>query len=132
MERFLADVILCVHVAFAAYNVLGLAVIWIGRALGRRFVHNPWFRLSHLAAMGAVVLEALVGMVCPLTEWEYGLRAASGEPGRYDQGFLQYWAERLFYFDWSPAVFTWLYAGFFGLMVLTAFLVPIRFRRSGP
>lgn len=131
MERFLADLILVIHVAFAAYNVLGLAAIWIGRALGRGFVHNPWFRISHLAAMGVVVLEALIGMVCPLTAWEYGLRAAAGQGGRYGQGFLQYWAERLFYFDWSPAVFTWLYVGFFGLMVLTAFLVPIKRRGRG-
>lgn len=128
--RWLADLILLLHVAFAAYNVLGLAAIWIGLALGRSFVHNPWFRVSHLAAMGVVVTEALVGMVCPLTEWEYQLRAASGDASMQGKGFLQYWAERLFYFDWSPAVFVWLYAGFFALMVLTAFLVPIRRRRG--
>lgn len=136
----LPDVVLVLHLAFAGYNVFGLLAIWVGRLFRARFVHNPWFRVSHLAAMGVVVAESLLGLVCPLTSLEYALRAqgagavqgAGQGAGPYGQGFLHYWSQRLFYHDWDPAVFTVLYVGFFVLMVATAFVVPIHWRRKRP
>ncbi|MFH1913679.1 MAG: DUF2784 domain-containing protein [Pseudomonadota bacterium] len=127
MSPLLADLILAVHVLFAAYNVLGLAVVWIGALARWRFVGNRWFRGTHLAAMGVVVAEALLGVACPLTVWENQLRVEAGQ-GPYAESFLSHWAERFFYFDAPPEVFTAIYAAFFALMVLSVWLVPVRWR----
>lgn len=127
MNLLLADVVLAAHVLFAAYNVLGLAVIWIGALARWRFVGNRWFRGTHLAAMGIVVAEALLGRACPLTVWENRLRAGAGQE-RYAGSFLSHWAGRFFYFDAPPEVFAVIYVAFFGLMVLSVRLVPVRWR----
>mgnify|MGYP006292094581 CR=1 FL=1 len=123
----LADLVLAAHITFAAYIVLGLAAIWIGRALGFGFVHNPWFRWTHLGAMGFVLAESLAGMLCPLTEIEWRLREASGI-AHYKQTFMSRVAEVILYEDLSDAAYTAIYAGFFAAVLITARLVPIRRR----
>lgn len=127
MSPLLADLVLAAHVLIAAYNVLGLAVVWIGALVRWRFVGNRWFRGTHLAAMGIVVVEALLGLTCPLTAWENQLRVEAGQGG-YAESFLSHWAGRFFYFDAPPALFTAAYLAFFGLMVLSAWLVPVRWQ----
>jgi hypothetical protein len=127
MTPLLADLVLAVHVLFVAYNVLGLAVVWIGAMARWRFVGNRWFRGTHLAAMGVVAVEALLGQTCPLTIWENRLRAEAGQ-GPYAESFLSHWAERFFYFDAPPALFATVYLAFFGLMALSVWLVPVRWR----
>ncbi|ADU61101.1 MAG: DUF2784 domain-containing protein [Pseudodesulfovibrio sp.] len=127
MSPLLADLVLAAHVLIAAYNVLGLAVVWIGAMARWRFVGNRWFRGTHLAGMGIVVVEALLGLTCPLTVWENQLRVEAGQ-GPYAESFLSHWAERFFYFDGPPELFTAIYLTFFGLMVLSVWLVPVRWR----
>ena len=121
----LADLVLAVHIAFAAYIVLGLAAIWIGRIFGLGFVHSPWFRWTHLGAMGFVLAESLIGILCPLTEIEWRLREASGI-SHYKQTFMSRVAEIVLYEDLSDAAYMVIYAGFFAAVLLTAWLVPIR------
>lgn len=52
MYSVLADLILIFHAGIVAFNLFSLPVIIIGRQFRREFVHNPWFRYSHLASMG--------------------------------------------------------------------------------
>jgi hypothetical protein len=93
-------------------------------------VRNFWFRALHLAAIGIVVLEALIGMTCPLTDWEKRLRDMAGE-GSYAGDFIGYWAHRLIFYRAEPWVFTFLYVSF-GLAVLAAFvLAPPRWPGRG-
>lgn len=127
----LADAVLAVHVLIAAFNAFALPVIWLGAWRGRRFVRNPWFRLSHVGLMGFVLAETAAGRLCPLTEWEGLLRRAGGE-GWAGEGrtFIGYWAGRILFHDFSPAQFTAAYSVFFALVVATLFLVPIRFGRK--
>jgi hypothetical protein len=124
-----ADALLVIHVAFVAYVVLGFALIWIGFFLRRRFVRNPWFRFTHLLAMGIVAAQTLSRTICPLTEWEAGLRRLAGADPRYAGSFIEYWLHRLLYFDWSEQTFRAIYLGFFGLILLTLWLVPPRWPR---
>lgn len=119
--RVLADLIVVVHALFVAFVVLGLGVILIGVALHWGWVRNFWFRLAHLAAIGFVVLEAAVGMVCPLTAWESRLRLAAGQEP-YPGDFIGYWAHRLIFYEAEPWVFTAVHS-VFGLAVLAAFLL---------
>jgi len=120
----LADVVLAIHWAFAAFIVAGLAVIWVGRAAGWAFVRNRAFRLAHLGAMGIVVAESLLGIFCPLTEWESRLRLAAGRNAPYETTFIEHWAGELFYWDLPEAAFTAIYVGLFLLMLATWRLVP--------
>lgn len=121
----LADLVLAAHIAFAAYIVLGLAAIWIGRIAGAGFVHNPWFRWTHLGCMAFVLAESLVGMFCPLTELEWRLRRAS-ETAFRERTFMERAGDLLLYEDLSDEAYLAVYAIFFAAMLITAKLVPIR------
>ena len=79
--NLLADAILLFHAAYVAYVVLGLVAIVVGIALNWNWVRNFWFRITHLAAIGLVVTESLVGLECPLTVLENRLRQAAGQRG---------------------------------------------------
>ncbi len=40
----IADIVLVLHFCIAAFITLGLLAIWLGAALGWRWVRNPWLR----------------------------------------------------------------------------------------
>ncbi|BDQ34237.1 DUF2784 domain-containing protein [Pseudodesulfovibrio portus] len=125
----LADAVLAVHVLIAAFNAFSLPVIWLGAWRGWRFVRNPWFRFSHVGLMGFVLAETVAGRLCPLTVWEGVLRRAGGQGwARQGQSFIGYWAGKLLFHDFSQLQFGVAYGLFFGLILLTLFLVPVRRR----
>ena len=121
MNAALADAILVVHAAFVLFVVGGLAATWVGLALDRPFARNPWFRNLHLAAIAFVVLESLLGMMCPLTVWEYQLRGVQSEAG-----FIQRWVHALLFWSWPAWVFTTIYVAFGLLVALTWWRFPPR------
>ena len=117
----MANAILLAHAAFVVFVVAALPAIWIGAALGRRFAFNPWFRGAHLAAIAFVVVESVLGFMCPLTIWEDALRGdASGE------GFLQRWIHAWLYWSWPAWVFTTIYAAFGAAVAWTWWRLPPR------
>lgn len=122
----LADVVLAVHVGFVVFVILGLVLTLAGGLCGWRWVRGMTFRVAHVAAIGVVVAEAWLGIVCPLTRWENELRALAGEAG-YDGTFVSYWLRAILYWDAPPWVFTAAYTGFF-LLVLASwvFVTPRR------
>ena len=121
MNAALADAILVVHAAFVLFVVGGLVATWIGLALGLPFARNPWFRNLHLAAIAFVVLESLLGMMCPLTVWEYQLRGEQSEAG-----FIQRWVRALLFWSWPGWVFTTIYVAFGLLVAFTWWRFPPR------
>ena len=116
MNAALADAVLVLHAAFVLFVVAGLAAIWIGAALGRPFAFNPWFRGTHLAAIAFVVVQSLLGYLCPLTTWEDRLRGEATE-----QGFIERWVHAWMYWSWPAWVFNAIYVAF-GLLVVWAWL----------
>jgi len=117
----LADAILVVHAAFVLFVVAGLPAIWIGIALDKPFARNPWFRGAHLAAIGFVVIETLLGFMCPLTEWEDALRGSvSGK------GFIQRWIHAWLFWNWPAWVFNTIYVAFGALVAWTWWRFPPR------
>jgi hypothetical protein len=117
----IADAILIVHVAFAAFIVFALILIVIGGICKWNWIRNLWFRLLHLFAIVLVVLESWCGVICPLTDWEMRLREISGQD-TYDGGFITYWFQRLLYYDAPPWVFILCYS-IFGLVVIVCWIV---------
>ena len=119
--KMLADLIVVFHASYVSFVVFGLVAILIGAVLRWKWVRNFWFRMTHLAAIGIVVLEALFGITCPLTDWEQRLRTSAGEES-YSGDFLGYWAHQLIFYDFEPWVFTTIYI-LFGLAVAGAMIV---------
>ena len=116
----IADVVLIVHFAFVLFVVGGLALIWTGACLEWRWVRDFRFRVAHLAAIGFVAFEALIGMACPLTEWEYALRGEHAEGPTFIERILA----PLIFYHLPPWAFTVMHVGFALLVVLTFWLVP--------
>lgn len=115
----LADVLLVVHFAVAAFIVAGLILVWIGAALGWGWVRNPWFRYLHLGAIAYVAAEALLGVMCPLTVWEDLLRG-----GVRPESFVGRWVRYFLYYEAPEWVFTTLYVGWTLATLLTLWLFP--------
>jgi hypothetical protein len=116
----LADVVLVLHFVYVLFVVGGLFAIWLGYALGWHWVRNWWFRVLHAAAIGLVAIEALVGVMCPLTMLEDWLR-----PGAEGGGsFVQRWLHALLFYDWPLWVFTALYLAFAAVVAFMFVLLP--------
>ncbi len=114
-----ADAILVLHVAFVTFVVLGQLYVMAGWALGWPSARNKVFRLLHLAAIGVVVLQAWLGLACPLTLLELHLRGGQADL-MAGQSFIGYWLSRLLYYQAPPWVFTMVYT-LFGLIVLVCY-----------
>ena len=127
-----ADLLLFGHVLFVAFVVLGLALILIGKPFGWEWVLNPWFRFAHLAAIGIVVLQSWVGVICPLTTWEMALRERAGD-AVYSGSFISHWLESILYFQAPAWVFTVCYTALAAVIVASWFWVrPRRFSGFPP
>jgi hypothetical protein len=120
-----ADLLLFGHVLFVAFVVIGLLLILVGKPLDWAWVRNPRFRFAHLAAIGIVVLQSWIGMICPLTTWEMALRERAGG-ATYAGSFIAHWLESLLYFQAPAWVFTVCYSVFAGLVVAGWFWVRPR------
>jgi hypothetical protein len=116
----LADVVLVVHFAFVLFVVGGLALVLVGAAAGWRWIRNRAFRYTHLAAIVFVAAEALVGVACPLTVWEYLLRGGTPD----GPSFVGRWVSRLLYYDFPDWVFATAYVLFAIAVAVTLWRVP--------
>jgi hypothetical protein len=126
--QLLADLVLVVHVGVVVFVVGGLLAVLVGNALGWAWVNHGWFRLAHLVAIGVVAAQAWLGQLCPLTTLESWLRVQAGGAA-YRQSFIEYWLQRLIYFEAPLWVFALAYTGFALLVLLAWWRFPPRRRR---
>jgi hypothetical protein len=122
-----ADAVLLLHVIFVVFVVSGLALILVGGALGWAWVRLRWFRIFHLAAIGVVVVQSWLGIICPLTTLEMALRTRAGESS-YPGSFIAHWVEAVLYYQLPPWVFVVCYTAFGALVVASWFWVRPRQR----
>jgi hypothetical protein len=120
-DAALADAILVVHAAFVLFVVGGT-----GRDLDRPRAGASPSRATlvprlHLAAIGFVVVETLLGYMCPLTIWEDALRGGASE-----KGFIQRWIHAWLYWNWPAWLFNAIYVAFGGLVAWTWVRFPPR------
>ncbi len=115
-----ADAILLLHVLFVGFVIVGLVLIIFGGLRGWYWVRNLWFRMSHLIAIGIVVVQSWFGVICPLTIWEMALRPQA-EGTIYSGTFISYWLGRILYYQLPPWVFVVSYT-VFGVLVVACWL----------
>ncbi len=118
LYRLAADLLLVSHALFVAFVVFGLVVVLLGRWLNWSWVCNPYFRIAHVAAIGVVVVQSWLGMICPLTIWEMALRERAGD-AVYAGSFIANWLNRLLYYQAPAWVFALAYT-LFGILVVAA------------
>jgi hypothetical protein len=128
MDAFLADLIVVIHLVIVSFCVGGEILILMGFALKWEWIRNTLFRVLHLAAILYVALEAILGITCPLTLWEYYLRLKAGQGSGEQLSFVASLVRKIIFYDFPPWVFTALYSGF-GVLVLLTFIF-IRPRRK--
>lgn len=123
----LADLVLITHVSFVIFVVLGLFVILVGGFCNWNWVRNPWFRVLHLVAIGFVVLQSWLGIICPLTTIEIYLRESAGDV-TYEGSFIAHWLEKFLYYDAPDWVFILGYSLFGGAVLASRFFFRPRSR----
>jgi hypothetical protein len=129
LYHLLADGVLVTHIAFVGFVVIGLALILLGGLCGWSWVRHRWFRRAHLAAIGIVVVQAWLGVVCPLTTLEMHLRDKAGD-ATYQETFIAHWLHRLLFFNAPPWVFTLCYTAFAIAVIASWWLVRPRRRQK--
>jgi hypothetical protein len=132
MYGYLADAMVCAHVAYVAYVILGQLAIIVAAPMKWQWARNPWFRFTHLTAIAIVVYEAIRGLRCPLTVWEEQLRALAGQSFDSSQTFLGRLMHDLLFIDGMPEVFfTTLYIATGVVVVQGLVMYPPRWFRFG-
>ncbi len=117
----LADIILIVHFLFVGFILSGFVLIWSGFLFRWRWIRNRAFRIVHLCAMAFVAAESVLGITCPLTEWEHQLRLSTGNG--YEGSFVQHWVHRILFYSVPEWVFTVIYIFFTMLVFLSWVLI---------
>jgi len=128
LHSLFADAVVFVHAAYVGFVVVGLVAILIGSVLRWQWIRNFWFRVVHVILIGIVVVEALLGITCPLTTLESSLRRAAGETARAES-FVGRWVHDLLFYDAPVWVFTVVYC-LFGAVVLATFVIAPPRRRA--
>ena len=113
-----AELVLVLHTLFVGFVVIGLLLIIIGRLRNWHWILNPWFRVLHIIAIGLVVLQSWLGMICPLTTTEQWLRKHAGDEV-YSGSFIAHWLETILYYQAPAWVFITIYT-LFGAAVLVS------------
>ncbi len=119
----LADLVVVAHLAYVGFVVFGYVAVPLGWARGWTWVRNRLFRRLHVAAIALVAVEAVVGVVCPLTVLENLLR-----PDPRSGTFVGRLARALLYYDFPPWVFTVAYVALALLAAWLLWAVPPRRR----
>ena len=129
MYAYLADAVVCLHVAYVGYVVLGQLAIIIAAPFRQQWARNPWFRYTHLLAIGIVVFEVAMGWRCPLTTWEEQLRVLAGQGLSGADSFMGRLMRDILFYELPEIFFNTLHVAM-GVVVLQGILMypPRRFR----
>jgi hypothetical protein len=127
---YLADLVVGIHVGYIAYVLGGQALICLAAPLRWQWARNPWFRFTHLAAIGVVVYEAIYNIRCPLTVWEEQLRGLAGQGFNGSETFMGRVLHDLMFIENQPeSFFTALYVAMFVIVVQGLVMYPPRWWR---
>ena len=118
--RILTDLTVAVHFAFLIFVVAG-------GFLARR---HRWLAIPHLlAAAWGVYVEAMPGVLCPLTPLENAFALRAGEAG-YQGGFIEHYLVPIIYPEGLTRAAQWVLAVLVVVINVTVYAWP-RPRRAG-
>ena len=126
-----ADAILALHLLFVLFVIAGLLLVFAGKLAGWAWVRNRAFRITHLVAIGVVVLQSWFGLICPLTTLEMWLRTRAGD-ATYAGSFIAHWLDALLYYQAPAWVFAVCYTVFGGLVIASWFWVRPHSKEDKP
>jgi hypothetical protein len=115
----LAEIIVVVHLSIVLFVLMGVPLVFLGRARHWAWVRDWRWRVLHLVAIGVIVAESIFGIDCPLTVWEDKLR---GE--QTSTGFIERWVDGILFYDAPVWVFTAAYVAFAVLVAIAWVVVP--------
>jgi hypothetical protein len=124
----LADLVLLIHMVWVLTILVPIPLIWIGSWRNWSWVRNYIFRVIHLSMIGVVILESVLGLVCPLTVLEDLLRTGTNQASYGETSFIEYWLGRVLFYDFPSWSFTLAYIVFGFLILFTFIKVPPRRR----
>ena len=119
--RILADLLVVLHLAFAAFVIFGGFLAWKWR----------WVALAHLPALAWGLWVETSGQICPLTPLEIHWRHLAGEVG-YQGGFIDHYVGALLYPPGLTRSDQWVLATILLALNLTAYGVLLRRFSRGP
>ncbi len=122
----LAGLVLAVHLGIIGFNMFGLFAVPLGGWLGWRWVRFFWWRALHVAALGVVALQALLGRACFLTIWQDELTGSGPHP----RPLLMRWVDHLIFWPLPLWFFALLYMAVLLFVLLLWRLVPPDRRRT--
>ena len=122
----LSQAVLALHLAVIAFNVLGLAAIPLGAAMGWRWVRVPGWRALHLASWAVVAIQAVAGRACFLTLWQDQLTGG----GATEPPLIMRWVNSVIYWPLPIWVFAAVYIALFAAVAALWWIVPPRRRRT--
>lgn len=125
LSGWLADATLVLHVGIVAFVVLGALAVPIGAWRRWAWVRGWRWRVTHVALMVVIALQAWLGALCPLTVWEQALRRQAGQT-TYRESFIEHWLSRLIFFEAPWWMFVAAYTAFAAFVVALWFAVPPR------
>lgn len=118
----LSYLILAIHFAIIAFNVVGLIAIPLGALFGWPFVRERTWRILHVLSWGVVALQAAAGRACFLTDWQYELAGGEENPAP----LIARWVNAVIYWPLPLWVFAMLYAAIFATVLVLFWAVPTR------
>src|SRR4051794_1453249 len=127
-----ADLLVAIHVAYVAYVIVGQLLIIVAAPMKWQWARNPWFRWTHLLAIGIVAVEAIQGWPCPLTVWEGQLRELAGQAFNGSESFMGKLLHNVLFFPEVPQLV--LDTGYVATMILVLqglVMYPPRWFRTG-
>lgn len=116
--RLLADLLVALHLAFAAFVIFGGLLTWKWR----------WAIFAHLPALAWAFWVETSGQICPLTPLENHFRRLAGEAG-YQGGFLEHYVVPLLYPPWLTRADQWVLAALLLAINILAYGALLRPRR---
>ena len=121
-----ASLVLAAHMGVIAFNVFGLIAIPVGGWLHWRWVRTFWWRALHVASLGVVALQAVLGRACFLTLWQSDLAATRSSP----TPLIMRWVDRIIFWPLPMWFFALLYLAVLAAVIALWRLVPPRRARG--
>jgi hypothetical protein len=118
-----ADSLVFVHSLYVLFTLGGTTAILIGAVRHWKWIRNRVFRMIHLGAVLLVALEASIGVLCPLTVWEYRFRTLAGQAQEGEISFVGRIIRSIIFIDLPDWGFIVLYSLFAVIVVILVFFI---------